>query len=234
MQPIREIQEKEAQRIDGIREQIKYLDDLTWEPPASSDTLTALLKILDSVVVDDSYDELEDLARTAFDYKHLLLTDAIASAEKREVDEAELKQLRAESEVRAKLDNERRIKDEAAAQAKREAAAATAADQASAAAREKAARERAERAEREADEAKKRAATAAQDAENRVRREARETAEREAQEKAKREADTAHKKAINNQIVTDLIQHAGVSEQTAKMVVIALAGGKVSNTAIAY
>lgn len=53
-------------------------------------------------------------------------------------------------------------------------------------------------------------------------------------EQAKRDADKAHKTAVNNKAATALIEHAGLSGEHARAVVIALVKGLIPNTRLTY
>jgi hypothetical protein len=164
---------------------------------------------------------------------------AIAAKEKAEAD-----RIAAEKAERERAEREERIRAEAAAKAERDAADAIAqaeadriaaiergkAMEAAAAERERIAAEKAAQAQAEA--VRQAEARAKQEAE-RVEREriAREAAEKAAQEK--REANKRHCAKINNAVLAGLVK-AGCSEETAKLLVIAIASGKVAHVTINY
>jgi colicin import membrane protein len=145
------------------------------------------------------------------------------------------------AEEQARIERERQIAEQAAAKAKADAEAQALA--------EKQAQERLlleaqlakERAEREKIEAENRAKAAADQAErdkqiaieNELKRiEA--SAEAERQAEAAREADKAHKRKINNSILSAMCAEAGITEEQAKAIVVAIASGKVPNVKITY
>jgi hypothetical protein len=164
---------------------------------------------------------------------------AIAAKEKAEAD-----RIAAEKAERERAEREERIRAEAAAKAERDAADAIAqaeadriaaiergkAMEAAAAERERIAAEKAAQAQAEA--VRQAEARAKQEAE-RVEREriASEAAEKAAQEK--REANKRHCAKINNAVLADMVK-AGCSEETAKLLVIAMASGKVAHVTINY
>ncbi|WP_336747848.1 cell envelope biogenesis protein TolA [Pantoea vagans] len=166
--------------------------------------------------------------------------------------EAERQRAAHEEEIRRQAVEQARIEAEQAAQRERDAAAKREADLKAAkeraesdakAAQERAqreAREAQERAERQAQEAREQAERdkqAAIEAEQRKAREA--EAARLAEEKriadeaAARAADVAHRKAVNNKALADLIA-VGLTEEQARTVITAIAKGEVTAIRITY
>lgn len=186
---------------------------------------------------------------------------AIKDAEKREADhemalllnekfdrdaaeakaEAERQRAAHEEDIRRQAAEQARIEAEQAAQREREAAAKREADlqaaKEKAEADAKAAQERAEREAREAHERAEREKQAAIEAEQRKAREA--EAARLAEEKriadevAAREADVAHRKAVNNKALADLLA-VGLTEEMARTAITAIAKGEVTAIRITY
>lgn len=152
----------------------------------------------------------------------------------------------------ARREHEARIAREAAERAEADAAARVAAELAEAGRRESEAKLAAERAQREQQEAERRAL----EAEARAEREKVEAAERaeqaraaaieqerqrveaaqreQAAEQARREADVQHKRAINTAAMRALVEHAGLTDEQAKAVIVAIARGQVGNVSIRY
>lgn len=152
----------------------------------------------------------------------------------------------------AQREHEARIAREAAERAEADAAARVAAELAEAGRREAEANLAAERAQREQQEAERRAL----EAEARAEREKTEAAERaeqaraaaieqerqrveaaqreQAAEQARRETDVQHKRAINTAAMRALVEHAGLTDEQAKAVVVAIARGQVGNVSIRY
>lgn len=182
----------------------------------------------------------------------LLLNDKFDrdSAEAKAV--AERQRAAHEEEIRRQAAEHARIEAEQAAQREREAAAKREADLQAAkekaeadakAAQERAereAREAQERAERQAQEAAEKAEHEKQSAIEAEQRKAREAeAARLAEEKriadeaAARAADVAHRKAVNNKALADLVA-AGLTEEFARTAITAIAKGEVTAIRITY
>lgn len=185
---IQAIEQREADRVRGIRETIEAMQALSRpEPTASPDELRAALTNLRGF--NGPFDEFAEDAERIRDAGIATLESAIEAAVQREAEAAELARLRAEAEARAEADRKaeaerQRIEREAAiAKQAEERARQEAAD------REEAQRRRAEEAEqraREAAEAAERAAKAAADAEERRAAEAAERERRDREEAEKR------------------------------------------------
>ena len=254
--PIKAAEAREAERVAGHRQVIDYIASLEVTPGMSSDDVATLCGRLAAAVVDESLEEFRDEAAVLYAQQSTALQAAHAAAVKREAEEAELAALRAEKAARDQRDHEARIAQEAADRARSEAEAAAErgrimqeisarAEREASEAREKAERARAERAEAETAaaiesaaraqrEAEERAAKAIRDTEERLRLEAEQRSVALKLEEDRRAADVEHNRVVNNEILADLIQFAGVSEQTGKMVVVALFSGKVRNIRITY
>lgn len=164
---------------------------------------------------------------------------AIAAKEKAAADK-----LAAEQAARERAEREEAIRKEAAAKAERDAAEAVARAEREATAAQEAARLAAEKAERDAAEALAKAerdkAEAVRQAEERAaqevirletQRKAQEAADQAAEER--RQANTKHRAKVNNEVLAGLVK-AGCSAETAKLLVIAIASGKVAHTTINY
>jgi hypothetical protein len=166
--------------------------------------------------------------------------------------EAERQRAAHEEEIRRQAAEQARIEAEQAAQRERDAAAKREADLQ--AAKEKAeadAKAAQERAEREAREAQERAERQAQEARERAEREKQAAIEAEqrkareaeaarlaeekriADEAAARAADVAHRKAVNNKALADLVA-VGLTEEMARTAITAIAKGEVSAIRITY
>lgn len=182
----------------------------------------------------------------------LLMDDKIDRERAEAAAEAERKRIAHEEEIRRQAAEQARIEAEQAAQRERDAAAKREADLQ--AAKEKAeadAKASQERAEREAREAKERAERQAQEAREKAEREKQAAIEAEqrkareaeaarlaeerriADEAAARAADTAHRKAVNNKALADLVA-VGLTVEQARTVITAIAKGKVTAIRITY
>ncbi|RIY41986.1 hypothetical protein [Neopusillimonas maritima] len=216
-----------------------------------SEVLRDMIAEVDSILVDESWEEFEAEAHRAKAKAMEALSTALAVREKYEAEQAELARLRAEAEARTRKDEEERIAREAAERAQREAEAKAQAEREAAAKREaeaKVAAERreleltlqAEKAERERLEAIERAEQEKRDAEERHRqaleaerkRQADEAARVEAEAKA-READRAHKSKIMRS-AKEAVMNAGITEDQARDVIKLIAAGHVPNVRIHY
>lgn len=169
------------------------------------------------------------------------LATALDLAIARELKEAETERLRIEQQEeleRLRKEATDRATQEAAAQAERERNANEERLQ-------READERAKKAAEEAAQTKIREAQAAQikaeEEAEKVKREAQAAeAKRIADEKAKydadakRAADIEHRKNVNNSILKNLVEHAGLTENKAKEVVKAIASGLISNVVVNY
>jgi hypothetical protein len=164
---------------------------------------------------------------------------AVAAKEKESADK-----LAAEKAERERAEREEAIRKDAATKAERDAAEAIAKAAREAEEAKESARRAAEKAERDAAAAREKAehdqVEAVRQAEERAKQEAsRIEAQRAAEaarikaEDEKRAANKRHCAAINNAVLADLVK-AGCSQDTAKLLVIAIASGKVAHTSIAY
>lgn len=182
----------------------------------------------------------------------LLMNDAfdLELAEKKAEQErlriAHEEEIKRQAEERAKRDAEEKAAAEIAAAKKREEEAIAAKAQAELLAKqekekaEREAKEALERSEREKQEAIEAERKKAQEEADRVRREAEEKeAARIAEEKRikdeeeRRAQDKAHRKEVNNKILSDLLK-AGASEEVAKNIITAIVKGEVFATRITY
>lgn len=185
--------------------------------------------------------EMALLMNDAFDRE---LAEKKAEQERlRIVHEEEIKR---QAEERAKRDAEEKAAAEIAAAKKREEEAIAAKAQAELLAKqekekaERESKEALERSEREKQEAIEAERKKAQEEADRVRREAEEKeAARIAEEKRikdeeeRRAQDKAHRKEVNNKILSDLLK-AGASEEVAKNIITAIVKGEVFATRITY
>jgi colicin import membrane protein len=130
----------------------------------------------------------------------------------------------------ARIEREANIAREAEQRAKAEAEAKAKAEIEESERKVIAARVAQERAEQDKRDAEEKAAKAIVD--ERLRVSQAEQAEKAAA--AKREADLAHVKQINNQALLELVKHAKLTEEQAKLVVVAIAKALIPNVSIKY
>lgn len=211
--------------LDGLRDEVrKPLDD--WE--AEQDRIEAeKLAEIQRQKAEEEAARLAELERREAEIR------AKEEAFRKTEEEARAKAA-AEQAERDRVAREDAIRAEAEAKAKRDAEEAVRA--AERAAQEAQERERlaAERAEQEKAEAVRQAELKAQrEAEERERARLAEEARVKAEEERKA-ANKAHQQRINKAAVAALIQYAGLDEETAKKVVIAIATKQVPAVSINY
>lgn len=251
--PLTDWQAAEDARLDGHKENLDFLLSYINTPPGNSSAdLKIMLAEIEDKAVDASWEEFQDRAAVAKADAVGALTRLIAVAEKQEADAAELEALRAAQAERDKQYAERRAAEEAAAaealrvEQERKAEEKRKADIAAAAAEaaDRAEREAAKRiadAERAAEEAKKRAedeiAAAKAEADRKAEAERKRIAaeaEAEAAEQRRRDADRQHRKTVNNAIIAELVECAGITVEQGQLIVVHLVGGLVPNVTLKY
>lgn len=231
--PIREIEEREKQRVTALSERVDWFSDMVPDEQATASDLAERLALVKSTPVDESFEEMESLAARA-------KLDAIAKLEalhtaaaKREADAAELERHRREAAEREAKERDEAIRREAAEQAQRAAEAKAEAERKAAA--EQAERERQAQKHRELQLKleKEQAERRAVEAERRAKEElaAKQRAEEEA--KRKREENQRHRTKIDNQAIKAL-ENCGLSNEQAQAVVTLIAAGSVPNISINY
>jgi colicin import membrane protein len=261
--PLTKWEEAEEARVTKHREAIAALEAAGRNVDGvSSQNLRAGLIDAQETIIGPHLEEFATEYAAAKDGAVARLTAAIAAAEKREAEQAELARLRQEAAEREARERDERIAREAAERARQEAERK--------AAEEIASREAAARAEKEAIEAKARAEREeaarreresalkaeeerlaaerretelrrqaeeaerrARDAEARAKREAEEAQAREAAEAAAREADREHRAKINNAALDAFVEF-GLSPDSAKMAVMLIAQRVIPNVSISY
>lgn len=224
--------------------------------------LKANIATLESLSINDSWEEFETEAARAKDKALAALREALAAREKYESEQAELERLRIEAAQREQKEREERIAREAAeaerlaaeqrAQAERDAAARREADALAAAEQARLNAELAEQrriaAEKQAEidrqaaveQARLAAERAEQEAQACAERAAAQERQRQADEQARaeaeakaREADKAYKKQINNEALAALIA-GGMPEDCAKKAITLIAQRKIPHISISY
>jgi colicin import membrane protein len=238
------LEEMEAER-QKIQDKIESLSEyLNLPRDTTIEEFEAELEFLESFDIDDSFGEFVSDAtiakQEALDAVQTLLEDA----EKRLAVEVELARLQEENARLASQEREREVAEQAAAKAKLDAENAAKAkiteleDQAKEAERQKKAdKEEAEEAvaqyardivasNERAEQAEKKARIAAE-AELEAEREA------EAKEKRLREKDKEYKRAINKEILEDLLE-IDIDEDLARVVIEAIIKGQVRHVTVNY
>jgi hypothetical protein len=260
---IDEIEQREKSRIEAISIRVEAIVLHTGSLESiNSKDLQSGIAALESLPIDDSFQEFAADAAKAKDARLIKLREVLATVIDRENAAAELEKLRMEAAARAQKDRDDAIAAQAVAAAhaalaaqeqKRAAEAAKAiADAEASAKQEHEAAERrelqlkldAETAERRRVESEQKAeqdrvnalAKAAADQAAAIQREKDQVAAlaaQEAAEAAKRAANTEHKKTINNAALAAMVA-GGLSEECAKACITLIASGKVPSITISY
>lgn len=250
--PLTDWEEAEERRVAQHRANLANIAGRATDVGGmDADSLRQRLAAVESVAVDESWEEFEAEAHRVKAKALEILNAALAERQKYEAEQAELAELRRkqaeqeqkdrEAEIarqaaeKARADAEAKAQDERDAAAKREADAKAAADRAEqeraeAIERQKQAEARAEAEKLAAEQRAKDAAEAARQAE--IKRQADEKAAAEAAQR-KREADIAHKASINNAALAAFIEN-GLPDECAKQAVILIAKGLIPAIRIQY
>lgn len=258
---IDEIEQRERDRVAALADRVDAIESHGLYAARQSEIEEAIRQ-LESLPIDESYQERIGDASIAKDARLAALRAALTAKKKADDEAAELARLRAEAEARAQKDRddsiaraaEERARAEAQAAADRAAKAAAQAI-ADAEAKAKAEREAAERkelelklqieqaeirriqAERKAmDDAKQAAERAEQEKERAIQAEQTRVAalaKAEADAQAKREANNAHKRKINQAALAALVA-GGISEECGRECIKLIASGKVPAIQINY
>jgi len=251
--PLTDWEVAEEARVDGVKAVLRHIEEcgkgfIDGEPQPFA---ILFHELEEKIVIDDTFGEFADQARTAKRIAHDRLTAAFEENQKAEADRIELEKLRAERAERERLDAERQEAERLAAEkahrekveaerAEREAAEQKAREERAAqAAREEEqikAKQAAERAEREKAEiiAKVEAEANAmrEKAESELRQREAE-AKRLAAEQAARDADKAHRASVMKAAKEAVMVH-GADEDTAKKIVLAIVAGEIPNVTLRF
>jgi hypothetical protein len=262
--PLTKWEDAEQLRIDRHKEKVQWLTEMCVGVQAVSeaDILRAYLRDVDPLEIGPACEEFIAEYAAAKDGARARLTSAIAAAEKREAEQAELDRLRKEAAERAEQDRLDAIKREAADKARDEAErkakeeadrkeATAKAERDAIEAKARAEREEAARREREAALRADEERLAAERREIELRRQAEEAEQRaraagllakqefeakraqEAAEAAAREADREHRSAINRAALDAFVEF-GLAPEVAKQVVTLIAQRVIPNVTISY
>ncbi len=232
--PLNAWEQDEEDRINAHKDALGRLHDaarLTAE--RSADELTRALDWLKTVIVDDSCEEFRGQYAEAKGAALSNLSDALATRQRHDAEQAELARLRAEAAERERKEREERIAQEAADKARRDAEAKAEAERKAAEDAVRREREAAEKRELalklEAEQAQRRAA----EAEEKARRDEQQRREKEQRAAEARETNKRHVAKINATAVADLVA-AGIYRETAETVISLVAAKQVSGVSISY
>lgn len=243
--PLTDWENAEKARIEGHEAEIARIEAMGRfdEPEPSADIIRARLDECNSLPPRD-WQEFDQRAALTISETSQRLNHALALAEKREAERAELERLRAEQADRERKEHEARIAAEAAERARAEAEAKAKREAEEATARADAERRRIEqeradaeaRAARAEQEAKAAAERAERDKQAAVEAERRRAAEAKTAEEAaaaKREANKRHAAKINNEVLSGLTS-CGVDAEIGKAIIAAIVRGEIPHVKISY
>lgn len=224
------IKELEANRKAELEQRVQQMRTLPYDMRDSDSR--GLLLAMESMQSEEclGFYEYTMQALEARNSARAALGAMYADTLKAETEAVELAKLRAEKEARDKSDYEDKIRREASAKAELEKAEAIK--------REEIAKQALIESEAKAVEAQKQSIRYAEEMAEKARlaeiaRQA-EAKRIEDSETARREADKNHKASINNAAVAAIMSECGITEETAKSIVIAIAKGKIPSVKISY
>jgi len=230
--PVTEFEEREKARVAGHEQAILSMEQLANAPHDNSQNAAAALVCLN---LEDTTkrEEFSDRAAEVKLRCQEILKAKIAALQQSEAEKAELERLRKEAEERAQQDRERQIAEEAARKAREEAERKANAEREAAEARAKKAEEDAKASAMKAEEDAKRAVAAAEEQARRAIEAAAEEARAVKAAEEKRAANVEHRRSINRDILADLVA-AGLTEDDAKLVVIAINKGVLRHVSVRF
>ena len=243
--PLKEIEEREMARVDGIRWRIIALNNYLEFPQYTTAQMFAdELARVEQFEIDDTLQEFKAEAAIVKNEAMKNLKDRLSAKQKYEAEQDELQRLRQQAQEQVRKDRESRIAQEAAEKATREAEAKAQREAVAIATEAQRKAQDAEReelrrvaeletAKREKAEAEKRALAAEGVAKERAERETQERIRREKEDAERREANKKHRARINNAAVNGLVK-SGLSNDDAVMAVTAIARREVPNVTINY
>ena len=244
--PLTAYEEAEANRVAALQQRLNEIAQLGNMPVtaihgATAEQLGGWLAQLEQIAIDDTWQEKQTEAGVAKEAAILKVTQALDTRKQYEAEQAELERLRQEQAKRDQAERERQI----AEQARQAEADRQLQERAESQRREQQAKEREEQARRDAEEAQRKQVEAEANAELLAKMAAERAAEEERQriederraaeaEQARRAADVEHRRSINAAAITAIMVAADVDPEQARLVVEAIARGKIPNVSISY
>ena len=253
-QPVTELEEKEAARTAALDERlnkIRLLKSTVEFTTAyqSSTAINGFISELESIVIDDSWQEYKNRAAMAKEAAKVELDKALQTALTFEAQQAEIAKLKAEQEEKDRIQREKEIADQARHEAEQKALR----EKLESEQREQAAKDAKLKAEADAKEAQRRLEQERIDAEERQRVAVERAAEQERQrqleeqkriqyeaEQARIEAeikaaDIEHQREFNREVITDLLANTPeLTEPQAIKLLTAIVHGKIRHVTIQY
>lgn len=243
--PIKEIEAKEEARKQEIHARVATLREYqTFGFATTSEQWAAALAHAENFPIDASLGEIAGFAIKERDAAIAAIKVELAAKIQWEKDQAELKRMREQQAEQVRKDREDQIAREAAERATREAEQKAEQERiASARKEEEAERKRQEEinrqaaaletAKREKEQAEERARNAEAEATAKAKRDHLAALDAEAAAAKRREENKKHQAKINSEAVKDLVA-AGLTEDMAKLAVIAIAKREVAHVSISY
>ena len=243
--PLTAYEEAEANRVAALQQRLNRIAELGNQPAnspgATAEQLAAWLAELEGTVIDDSWQEKQTEAGVAKEAAIIKVKQALSARQEYEAQQAELERLRQEQAKRDQEERERQIAEDA----RKQEAERQLQERAESQRREQQAKEREEQARRDAELAEQRRVEAEANAQRQAEEAAARAAEQERQriaeqqkaeqeEAARRAADIEHRRTINASAVTAIMLAADVDPEQARLVVEAIARGKIPNVSISY
>ena len=258
--PLTEWEEAEENRVKAIRDRLSLFDACTDNHNSSE--LKSALESLESIAIDDTWQEFATEAAKAKDACVNRLKVAIMMQQKAEAEAAEQDRLRQEAEEKARIERDEHIRKEAA-EAERKAAEERAEKERQRVEQERiAAQQEAERKEREHQAELERVKREKAESEFLALRQQQESAERArlAAEQAERDkqaaieaerkrieaqriadqldadrkaASKAHRQKINREALDDLVA-SGMTQDSAKALIESIVRGEIRNITVNY
>ena len=246
-QPVTEMEEKESARIAELDERLNKIRLLkgavefttTYQ---SSTAINGFISELESIVIDDSWQEYKDRAAMAKEAAKVELDKALQTALTFEAQQAEITRLKAEQEEKDRIQREEQI----AAQARHEAEQKSLREKIAAEQREQEAKYAKERAEKQLEQERLEAAERQRVA---VERAAEQERQRHLEEQKRiqyeaeqarieadiKAADVEHQRAFNREAIADLLACTPeLTEQQAIKILTAIIRSEVRHISIQY
>lgn len=220
--PLTELEEDEKARIQGHEYNIRGMllrlecEDLDLQE------LELNIDWINSVEVDESWDEFQAEAQAAKDQVLVKLMKTRDDLKKRLAEQAELERLRAEAAKREQEEREARIAQEASEKARLEKELA-----------EKREAEAKAEAERQVQLAKERAEREVKEAVEAERKRQEQEAQAKKEAEAKRQAEIAHRGRVHAEIMADMAK-AGLGERQAGSLLNSMRSNEIRNVKIIY
>ena len=245
--PVTELEQKEKARVAALDERLDKIRRLKLVVELSdghhtSATILSFISELDSIPVDDTWQEYVDTARTAKEAARTELDKALQTALKFEAQQAEIARLKAEQEEKDRIQREEQI----AAKARHEAEQNALREKIAAEQREQEAKDAKERAEKQLEQERLEAAERQRVA---VERAAEQERQRHLEEQKRiqyeaeqarieadiKAADIEHQRAFNREVIADLLDNTPeLTEQQAIKILTAIIRSEVRHISIQY